>query len=408
MPATAAAAARLRDAARSWPPRSATRVMLKASWGGGGRGMRVIESEAQLAGAVAAGAPRSAGRLRQRRGVPGEAGAPRAPRRSADPRRHARQPGAPVRARLHRAAAQPESGRARAGALSSTRRAARRAVRSGADDRPRRRLQQRRHRRVPAGRRQRPVLLHRGEPAHPGRAHRHRDGHRHRHRQGADPHRRQARASATPDSGVPAQADIRLSGARAAVPHHHRGSGEQLHARLRPPHRLPQPRRLRRAPRRRHRLHRRRHHALLRFAAGEGHRLGADAARKPIARMHRALWEFRIRGVVTNLRFLDQRHHASALRARPTTPRASSTRRRSCSARPRAATAPRASCISSATSSSTATRRCKGRPAPARVVTPRLPPPATRLPPPAGSKQTARRARPRTLRAVDAGSRSAC
>ena len=25
-----------------------------------------------------------------------------------------------------------------------------------------------------------------------------------------------------------------------------------------------------------------------------------------IARMHRALWEFRIRGVVTNLRFLDQ------------------------------------------------------------------------------------------------------
>ncbi len=29
-------------------------------------------------------------------------------------------------------------------------------------------------------------------------------------------------------------------------------------------------------------------------------------ARGTIARMHRALWEFRIRGVVTNLRFLDQ------------------------------------------------------------------------------------------------------
>src|SRR5262249_59519060 len=29
-------------------------------------------------------------------------------------------------------------------------------------------------------------------------------------------------------------------------------------------------------------------------------------AEETIARMHRALWEFRIRGVVTNLRFLDQ------------------------------------------------------------------------------------------------------
>ena len=42
----------------------------------------------------------------------------------------------------------------------------------------------------------------------------------------------------------------------------------------------------------------------------------APTPEETIARMHRALWEFRIRGVVTNLRFLRSGHHASALRAR--------------------------------------------------------------------------------------------
>ena len=36
----------------------------------------------------------------------------------------------------------------------------------------------------------RKILLHRGQSAHPGRAHRHRGGDRHRYRQGADPHDR--------------------------------------------------------------------------------------------------------------------------------------------------------------------------------------------------------------------------
>ena len=164
--------------------------MLKASWGGGGRGMRVIESDAQLTETAARRAPRSQGRLRQRRGLSREAGAQGAAHRSADPRRHARQPRAPVRARLHRAAAQPESGRARARGVPH-RRAARRAVRAtrcrsaarcnylnagtveflqDADDRQ--------------------VLLHRGESAHPGRAHGDRGRDRHRPREGADPHRR--------------------------------------------------------------------------------------------------------------------------------------------------------------------------------------------------------------------------
>ena len=40
-------------------------VMLKASWGGGGRGMRPIESEDKLLDAVQAGQTRSQGGLRQ-------------------------------------------------------------------------------------------------------------------------------------------------------------------------------------------------------------------------------------------------------------------------------------------------------------------------------------------------------
>jgi pyruvate carboxylase len=92
-------------------------VMLKASWGGGGRGMRVIESMPSCPSAGSGRRARGAGGLRQRRGLSREAGAPRAPCRGADPGRHARQRRAPVRARLHGAAAQPEGGRARARAL---------------------------------------------------------------------------------------------------------------------------------------------------------------------------------------------------------------------------------------------------------------------------------------------------
>ena len=79
-----------------------------------------------------------------------------------------------------------------------------------------------------------------------------------------------------PASGVPAAGRDPHQRACPAVPHHHRGPGKQLHPRLRHDHRVPQPGRLRRAPGRRHRLHRRDHLALLRFAAGEGDRLGAD------------------------------------------------------------------------------------------------------------------------------------
>ena len=189
-------------------------VMLKASWGGGGRGMRVVESEAQLRRSCCRwrGARRKAAfgndevyleKLR----------APRAPRRGADPRRQPRQPGAPVRARLHGAAAQPEGGRARAGGIPHATRSAPSSVRRGARrSAARRDYAERRHGRVPAGRRHRQVLLHRGQSAHPGRAHGDRVRHRHRHRQGADPHRRRRAHRHAGRAACRAQADIRING----------------------------------------------------------------------------------------------------------------------------------------------------------------------------------------------------
>ena len=75
----------------------------------------------------------------------------------------------------------------------------------------------------------------------------------------------------------------------------------------------------------------------------------APTPEETIARMHRALWEFRIRGVVTNLRFLDQLITHPRFAQRATTPRASSRRRRRCCSGRASATAPAASSPSSAT-----------------------------------------------------------
>ncbi len=122
------------------------------------RHARGARTTAQLARAAAAGAARGEGRVRQGRGLSRKAGAPRAARRSADPRRCARQSGASVRARLLRAAPQPEGRGTRAGGISQ-RRAARRAVRGRARHRPRGALPRRRHRRVPAGCRQRQASI---------------------------------------------------------------------------------------------------------------------------------------------------------------------------------------------------------------------------------------------------------
>ena len=86
-------------------------------------------------------------------------------------------------------------------------------------------------------------------------------------------------AIGTPESGVPAQADIRLNGHALQCRITTEDPGAELHPRLRPHHRLSRRDRLRHPARRRHRLFRRGHHPLLRSAAGEDHRLGADAGR---------------------------------------------------------------------------------------------------------------------------------
>ncbi len=93
---------------------------------------------------------------------------------------------------------------------------------------------------------------------------------------------------ADPEIGLAPQADDPHARLRDAVPRDDRGPGQQLHPRLRPAHRLPLGQRHGHPPRRRHRLLRRGHHALLRFAAGEGDRPGADASSTPPARMDRA------------------------------------------------------------------------------------------------------------------------
>ena len=86
-------------------------LMLKATAGGGGRGIRVITSEAELADAYERTSQEAAAGVRQRRGVPGAPGHRRPARRGPGDRRR---PGHRVgarRARLLGAAAQPEGHR---------------------------------------------------------------------------------------------------------------------------------------------------------------------------------------------------------------------------------------------------------------------------------------------------------
>ncbi len=111
----------------------------------------------------------------------------------------------------------------------------------------------------------------------------------------------------------------------------------------------------------------------------------APTPEEAIARMHRALWEFRIRGVVTNLRFLDQViTHPRFASGEYTTRFIDETPELFVASKRR----DRATRVLNflAETIVNGNPEARGRPAPVRVVTPRLP----RLPltpPPAGSKQ---------------------
>ena len=89
-------------------------LIIKAAFGGGGRGMRVVQQGGRPGAPAGRGAGRGRPRVRQPGGVPGEIHPARQAHRSADPRRPARQRHSPARARLLGAAPPPEGRRGRA------------------------------------------------------------------------------------------------------------------------------------------------------------------------------------------------------------------------------------------------------------------------------------------------------
>ena len=155
-------------------------LIIKASFGGGGRGMRVVHNADELRqarrGPARGRRPHSAGpRFRRALHRAGQA------HRSADSRRHPRQPRPPLGARLLGPAPPSESGRNRAEHRPAAKlRAAN--LRSGRTAVPADRTTATRARSSSCSTSTRGVLLHRGQPAHPGRAHG--DGSRDRHRPG--------------------------------------------------------------------------------------------------------------------------------------------------------------------------------------------------------------------------------
>ena len=162
-------------------------VIIKATAGGGGRGMRVVTHPVGPAARVQDRAARGRGGVRRRRRVHREVRRVAAPHRVPDSGGPARRRGTPRRARVLDPAPAPEARRGVAVA-GAQREGAPQDGRGGDRRRQGGEVHQRGHVRVPDGQ-GRALLLHGSEHPSAGRASGHRDGHGHRHRQGADPDR---------------------------------------------------------------------------------------------------------------------------------------------------------------------------------------------------------------------------
>ena len=232
-------------------------LMLKASWGGGGRGMRMIEGPDQLFAQVEAGRREAEAAFGN-----GEVYLEKLVRRARHVEvqilgdRHGELVHLFERDCSMQRRNQKVVERAPAPYLDAGQREE--LCTAALRPRPPCRLCQRRDGRVSDGCRQRRLLFHRGQSAYPGRAHGDGRGHRHRPGQSADPdcpgcaHRRPGLFRRSwPERHS-------LERARSAVPRHQRGSGEQLCAGLWPHHGLSRCDRLRHPARRRHGLFRRR------------------------------------------------------------------------------------------------------------------------------------------------------
>ncbi len=247
------------------------------------------------------GHARGRGRVRRRHRLHRAGRRGTATHRGADPGRPARQRDAPVRAGLLHPAPPPEGDRDRAGPPHLAG-AARRAHLGRGEVRQGHQLHLRRHRRVPRrdrGRARRAARVHRDEPAHPGGAHRHRGDHRRRPGAGADAHR----AGETLDEIGIRQDELQIRGAALQC----RITTEDPQNSFRPDTGLI---------------------TAYRSASGAGIRLdggttGTGVEISPhfdsllvkltargrdfpmaVARARRALAEFRVRGVATNIPFL--------------------------------------------------------------------------------------------------------
>ena len=153
-------------------------VLIKAAAGGGGRGMKVARSEAELSDRARDRARRSQGRIRRRRGLSRKISAEAASHRNPGARRRPR-PRHPSRRTRLLVAAPPSEGAGGSPLAGAQRSHARDEIGETVAARDARvEISRRRHGRIPV--RGWPVLFHRNEYAHPGRASGDRDDHRHR------------------------------------------------------------------------------------------------------------------------------------------------------------------------------------------------------------------------------------